>query len=803
LEAISSFGTWLKLQRKASDMTQAELARRLGCATVTLQKIELDERRPSKQLAERMAIVLNIPTAQHPAFVRAARGQLATDWFIAEADPDEMPIMAWTPSPRRRHNLPAQSTSFIGRKREVGQARALLCQVDVRLLMLTGPGGTGKTRVSLQLAAELLDTFADGVWFVNLAAIRDPTLVPAAIAAVLGIRDIPDRPLVERLCMFLAAKQLLLLLDNFEQVFAAGPLLADLLAAAPHLKLLVTSRSVLGVYGEQIFVVPPLALHEPTPGMTQEQAAQSEAVALFLARACAANPDFALTPTNAPVVAELCQRLDGLPLAIELAAARTRLLPPQTLLQRLDSRLQLLTGGPRTLPTRQQTLRATLDWSYDLLMPAEQILFRRLAVFEGGWTLEAAEQICATDTLCPLDIVDGLASLTDKSLLRVGTTPDGAPSFSMLETIHEYALERLIAHNEASALRERHARYFLQWLESMQVQYWSGAGYHLPSGRGGPQQDRVIDRVRAELRNLAATVTWIIDHGTWDLGLSWEDATQPPFGYVERLGWVSRVWKRWHQELMDSRESVPERVWAEGLVRIGRLAYWDDDLQSATTILQEGLALARNLDDPALIALALEWLAHANRDQDMYVRAVPLYEEVMAHAQASGEPYDIASAHHCLGELALLQEDYQRALAQTQASLPVFRALGVEWGITCVSINQGFAASHLGNDILAAQCFSEALQVALRYDGGSHIRGALAGFVALAARGGAHQAERAARLLGAITEGSMVHAHRRACEQIVAAARPNHDAALWEAAYAEGHRMTLEQAAAYALGAVK
>lgn len=799
MEAVSSFGTWLKLQRKASDMTQAELARRLGCATVTLQKIELDERRPSKQLAERMAIVLNIPTARHPAFVRAARGQLATDWFIAEAVPDEMPIMAWTPPPHRRHNLPAQSTSFIGREREIGQARALLYQVDVRLLTLTGPGGTGKTRLSLKLAAELLDTFADGVWFVNLAAIRDPTVVPAAIAAVLGIRDTPDRPLVERLCTFLAAKQLLLLLDNFEQVLAAGPLLAYLLAAAPHLKLLVTSRSVLGVYSEHIVSVPPLGLPDPERTPTVEQATQSEAVALFLARARATNPGFALTAANAPAVAELCQRLDGLPLAIELAAARTRLLPPQTLLQRLGSRLQLLTGGPRTLPTRQQTLRATLDWSYDLLMPAEQILFRRLAVFEGGWTLEAAEQVCTADALCPLNVVDGLASLNDKSILRVGVIPGGAPYFSMLETIHEYALERLIAHSEAAALRERHARYFLQWLESMQVQYWSGAGYRLPSGRGGPQQHRVIDRVRVELRNLAATVTWIIDHGTWDLGLSWEDATQPPFGYVERLGWVSRVWKRWHQELMDSRESVPERVWAEGLVRIGRLAYWDDDLQSATTILEEGLALARNLDDPALIALTLEWLAHAYRDQDMYVRAVPLYEEVMAHAQASGEPYDIASAHHCLGELALLQEDYPRALAQTQASLPVFRALGVEWGITCVLINQGFAALHLGNDALAAHCFPAALQIGQRYDGGSHIRGALAGFAALAARGGERHAQRAARLLGAITEGSMVYAHRRACERIVAATHPQFDAPAWKVAFAEGQQMSLEQAVAYAL----
>jgi tetratricopeptide (TPR) repeat protein len=237
----------------------------------------------------------------------------------------------------------------------------------------------------------------------------------------------------------------------------------------------------------------------------------------------------------------------------------------------------------------------------------------------------------------------------------------------------------------------------------------------------------------------------------------------------------------------------------KGLARVGRLAYWANDLPEAVTILEEALALARALDESALIVLALEWLGHAYRDQDLYARAVPLYEETMARARAGGAPFDIASAHHCLGELALLQEDYPCARAHAQASLPFFRDLGVKWGITCASIHQGFAALHLGDDDLAARCFPQALRIAQLYDGGAHIRGALAGFAALAARGRPEDAEHAARLFGAIVEGPMVHAHRRACERLLAAAPPPIDQALWEAAYAEGRRMTLEQAVDYAL----
>jgi predicted ATPase/transcriptional regulator with XRE-family HTH domain len=767
-----SFGAWLKHQRKVRDLTQGELAQRLGCATVTLQKIELDERRPSKQLAERLADILSIPGTERPAFLRRARSNQVADYRDVDSISSAVSSAPWAPVPHPRHNLAAQTTSFIGREREVSRVVALLRQQDVRLLTLTGPGGTGKTRVGLHVAVALLDTFADGVWFVNLAAIRDPNVVPAAIAGVLGVREVPGQQVDEQLRISLATKQLLLILDNFEQVVDAAALVADLLAVAPHLKVLATSRSVLGIYGEQLVAVPPLGLPKG-----EHDVASSEAVMLFLARARATNPDFALTPTNSPAIAELCWRLDGLPLAIELAAARCRLMSPQALLQRLESRLQLLTGGPRTLPARQQTLRATIDWSYDLLTPTEQVLFRRLAVFEGGWVAEAVEQICTSENLRPVEAIDSLTSLHDKSLLRVESSPDGEPRFSMLETIREYARERLTTSGEEAALRERHAHYYLSWLEA---------------------QKQANIRLQIELRNLDATVEWITNHGEWRLGLRWANAT---FRLTERLKWVSKAWKRWHQELVDCQEALPVHTRMEALIRLGQFAYWHD-LPQAVVLLEEGLALARMLGDQTQVLRAVEWLAHAYRDQEQFTHCIPLYEECMAYAQAAGTPFDGASAHHCQSELALLQENYRHALVHAQASLPTFRELNIHWGIACALMHMGFAALHLGNDALATRCFPEALQVALNYDGGSHIRGALAGCAGLAMRAGASGTERAARLLGAIADGTMVHAHRRASDRLIAAAYLNHDAVLWEAAYAEGRRMTLEQAVAFALASV-
>ncbi|MDP9358712.1 MAG: adenylate/guanylate cyclase domain-containing protein, partial [Chloroflexota bacterium] len=370
---------------------------------------------------------------------------------------------------RPTHNLPTAPTPFLGRAAVVGQISALLRDPGVRLLTLTGSGGVGKTRLALRVAADLLEAFPDGVRFVGLAPITDPALVLPAIARVVGVVPTGDRPLGEAVAAALRDKRLLLVLDNFEQVVEAAPQVADLLAGCPDLTVLVTSRVPLRVAAEHRFPVPPMSLPSARAVGPIEELAESEAVALFVARAKAARPDFALTASNAEAVATTCTRLDGLPLAIELAAARVGVLPPPALLTRLDQRLRLLTGGARDLPARQRAMRDTIAWSYDLLTPEERALFRRLAVFTGGFTLEAAEAGVGNLDDPDHDVLDGVTSLVDASLLKPEEGPDGGDSvtarYLMLETIREFALERLVASGEEGAVRDRHAAFFVALAE--------------------------------------------------------------------------------------------------------------------------------------------------------------------------------------------------------------------------------------------------------------------------------------------------------------------------------------------------
>lgn len=366
----------------------------------------------------------------------------------------------------RVHKLPAQPTPLIGRQQETAAARQQLLTADVRLLTLTGPPGVGKTRLGLEVGTELLDDFEHGVFFVDLAPIKDPALVGYTIAQTLGVREARHQSLFEHLKHFLRDKQVLLLLDNFEQVAAAAPLVAELLGASLALKILVTSRAALHLRWDHEFPVPPLGLPDLQRLPAVKELSGYPAVALFVDRARAVKPDFVLTNHNAPAVAEICTRLDGLPLAIELAAARIKLLPPQAMLRRLQRGLDLLTAGARDLPARQQTLGGAIAWSYDLLEAREQKLFRRLSVFVGGCTLEAAEAVCKPEGDLQTNVLEGLASLVNESLLRQEEQADGEPRFRMLETTREYALEQLAKTGEMEEIQRRHAAVYLSFAEA-------------------------------------------------------------------------------------------------------------------------------------------------------------------------------------------------------------------------------------------------------------------------------------------------------------------------------------------------
>src|SRR5919199_1065795 len=607
--------------------------------------------------------------------------------------PADFPLL--TTLDARPTNLPVQPTPFIGREQEVAVVRACVLRPEMRLLTLTGPGGTGKTRLALQVAADLLDAFPDGVYFVDLAPISDPALVATTIATTLGVREIGG-PLIAGLKAYLAAKHLLLLLDNFEQVLAAAPLVADLLTAAPHLKVLVTSRTVSHLQGEHEVPVPPLTLPDPQHLPQLDQLSQYAAVALFIQRAQAAKPDFQVTNANAPAVAEICYRLDGLPLAIELAAARIKLLPPPLLLTRLTQRLQVLTGGARDLPARQQTLRRTIDWSYNLLDAGEQQLFRRLGVFVGGATLEAVEAVSRADSDGAEDVLGGLQALVDQSLLQVADEPEGAPRFTMLETIREYALEQLQASGEEERIQQQHVLYFLALAEAIAPKLH------------GPDEPAAFQRLEAEHDNLRAALAWSLAHGDPELGLRIGVALRwfwGPHGYVrEGRSWLDRL-------LAAQTAPVALPVRAAALLAAGGLSRADGDLVSARGRWDHSLRLYQELGDKQGIARVLLNLGTLAGYQGEHGQAQALCEESLALFQALGDKHGRASALHDLAWLVQRTGDYPRARELSEESLQLFREVGDLRGIASALDQLGFLVHEEGEIEHGTALIEEALAI--------------------------------------------------------------------------------------------
>jgi predicted ATPase len=609
----------------------------------------------------------------------------------------------------RPHNLPAQLTPLVGREQELATLRRKLQRAENRLVTLTGPGGTGKTRLALQAAADLLEEFADGAFFVDLAPLRDPALVISSIAQVLGVRESGGMPLIESVKGYLREKQLLLVLDNFEQVLAAATVVTELLEAAPRLKALATSRALLRLRGEQEYPVPPLPVPDPKHLPPLAALSQYAAVELFIQRAVSARPDFAVTNENAPAVAEICHRLDGLPLALELAAARIRLFPPEALFSRLERRLPLLTGGARDLPTRQRALRDTIAWSYELLEERERTLFRRLSVFVGGWTIEAAEEVCAEAGETEIDVVEGLASLVEQSLVRQGGQ-DSVPRFRMLETIGEYAQECLTASGESEAVGRRHAGYYLALA--------GAAEPHLT----GPHQQAWLDRLEQERDNLRAVLGWALSTArpqpggdAAEIGLRLAGAMKQFWfirgDYTEGRGWLARLLGLLGERAHHGVE-VPPVVRARAVYAAGTLAWPQGDLSAARALFQESLWLAQELEDRPLIVESLRGVALACAYLGEFEAARTYGEEGLTISRELGDRHLIAQLCNQLGIITREQGDHDRSRALLEESLRIFREVDERQCTVYPLVGLGILRMIQGDYPEALACYQESRDVA-------------------------------------------------------------------------------------------
>jgi predicted ATPase/transcriptional regulator with XRE-family HTH domain len=788
-----AFGDLLRRHRDSAGLTQEDLAERTGLTPQAISLLERSvRRRPHRYTVQKLAEALGLEGQELAGFETASRRPPASR---SETGPT-------------RRSLPISLTPLIGREQEVEAVIRLLCDGDVRLLTLTGPGGVGKTRLAVEVARRSGGEFEDGAVFVPLAPVREPGLIPPALAEALGIRDVADQSLQETLKLHLRDARMLLLLDNFEHLLEAVPLVSDLVAACPRLTVLATSRTPLRISGEHQFPVHPLPLPDteaPAPGKALER---SPALELFRQRAKSVTPDFEVTDTNAEAVARICRRLDGLPLAIELAAARVKLFSPHALLERLDRRLNLLVGGARDLPDRQRTLRDTVAWSYDLLDPDEQILFQRLSVFAGGCSLEAAEAVCGSGPDRPEvgDVLEMMAALVDNSLLEARSEVsagggDEGPRFEMLETIREYAAERLESGGEAEAMRRAHALYYLSLAEATQPEV---------SARMLKEWIAILGR---DHDNLRAALGWAIRRGEVDVGVQlglmmWRFWAEH-YHLGEGRRWLEAVLALDRPEVQATGDdpTLPARRWAFLHLVTGILSAGQRDFDRAVALYEESLALYRELGHERGASGPLRELGEVAYLRGDYDRAVALGEQAFAISREYGSAFGSGLAVCTLSDALRARGDLERARTLLEESLVSLRRqeypLRVANALANTLSRLGSIACEMGGYARASGLFRESLDLALRFGFMYDALICLEGMARTLAM--QDQPERAARLLGvsnALREEigtTLTPIARSDHDHAVKAARAALGEDAFAAAWGEGRAMSLEAAVADAL----
>ncbi len=688
------------------------------------------------------------------------------------------------PSVAYEHNLPAPLTSFIGREQEIREIKNFLN--SNRLLTLTGTGGSGKSRLALRVAADVIDQFLDGVFIVDLAPIQDSQLVLNTIAGTLDIREVPGEPLIETLKHTFVEKRILLLLDNFEQIIDAALFVSELLSASPYLKVLVTSREALTIYGEQVYNLPPMSIPDPENLESTQRLLQYESIQLFYQRAKAVKPDFTITDKNASAIAEICFRLDGLPLAIELAAACSNLYSPEMIRKRLDNRLAILTSGSRDVPLRLQTLRGTLDWSYDLLDGGEQTLFARLSVFQGGRTVDSSEAVCSPGL--PGDVLDGLESLLNKNLLYQEGGQLGEPRFYMLETIHEYAHEKLAESGEVEEIRQLHAEYFASLAAEAEQELY------------GPRQGYWLDKLRVEYDNLRTAMGRSLGGADVLLGFQIIGALRY-FWYSDGL---IAEGLRWIERALEYKGEIPMAIRAKVYITAVDLSFVQGDQEKERLYGRKALELAQDSGDELTRAWALLSFSKSfSASQDQVPDGILHCKESLALFQELNYIPGITIALNVLGELSRIAGDYEAAEGYYLQCLELSRQADDKRRIAVTLANLSSIAMHQSEyqqaEMLERESLKMAVELGTKYYIGLSLA-CLSGPVAMQGR-----PEQGAILLGASesvleTMGAKLQpADQIEVDRYLVAIREQLDGRSFENALAEGRGMSFDQAVSFAL----